>query len=333
MKQPFKLAILGCGTVSKMHLATYQNHHERLEVVAVYDPDPDQAQTVKDIFSVPQAFTSLSEMIREAEWQIAIVCTPTPVHGEAVETLAAAGKQIFMEKPLADSYTEAERIVRLCQQVGVQLAVNQNYRYHYPFFIARDLLQQGKIGKIVNILQQDLIFRQDKGWRITMSRHALSVMGVHWLDGFRYMLDDIPLSITCETSSSEAIDCAGDTDAAIQIRFQKGAMVSYVQSFSSPIKRCETLIIGTEGALVLTHEHVKFYRPGQAEPLEVWDNPYGSTGRPEATFRAMDELLVALETGGEPSNSGRDNLETIHFLEGAYRAADKHQLIDLAEAR
>ena len=327
----FDIAIVGCGNVARMHFDAYAAHPDRVRVVAACDPLREHLDAAREKYGFEWGFGSLEEMIEGADWEVGVVCTPTPVREGTVDTLAGAGRHVFVEKPFADSYEEARRMVRRCDEAGVKLAVNQNFRYHYPFDIARRLIAEGRVGNVVSVVHQNLMFRQDAGWRTRTERHALSVMGIHWLDGFRWMLGDEARSISCETRSSPAIDCAGETDASVQIVFERGAMASYVQSLSSPIGRTETLIIGDEGMLRLDHSGAALFDKGGKEPKEQWEVPYSDARKPEATFEDLDLLLTSLEQEDEPPNSGRDNLKTVALLDGAYRSAGEGRPVLLKE--
>src|SRR5712691_7168336 len=138
--QTYDIAVVGCGGVSPMHFEGYARHPERVRVVAVCDLDPARAQAGAQKWNIPAVFRSVEEMIAGATWEVAVVCTPTPVREAVVNTLAAAGKHLFVEKPMADSLEEARRMVETCSKAGVKLAVDQNFRYHYPFDQARALI-------------------------------------------------------------------------------------------------------------------------------------------------------------------------------------------------
>ena len=304
--EPFNIAIIGCGGVSRMHFDAYLAHPERVNIAAVCDPDSERLARVRQEYGIENVSLSLYGAIEAADWDVAVICTPTPVRTEVALPLAHAGKHLFVEKPLSDSYIEAEDIVAACEGMGVKLAVDQNFRYHYPFAIARDLIQEGRLGKVLSVVHRNLMFRQDSGWRTRCSRHALSVMGVHWLDGFRWILQQEAESILCRIHSSPAIDCAGDTDAAVQLTFREGTAVSYVQSFSSPISKTETLIIGEAAALSLDHRGAALFdRDHRDEPAERWDISADRKQKSEATFQSLNQLLTALEQGTEPDTAAR----------------------------
>jgi UDP-N-acetyl-2-amino-2-deoxyglucuronate dehydrogenase len=328
----FDIALVGCGGVSEMHMQGYARHPERVRVVAACDVDPARAEAAARQWELPAVFPTLEAMVAGADWEVAVVCTPTPVREAVVGVLAAAGKHLFVEKPMADSLAEAERMVAACERARVLLAVDQNFRYHYPFDQAQRLIEEGRLGAVRGIVHQDLFFRQDRGWRVQCPRHALAVMGIHWLDGFRWLLRSEARSVLCRTHRSPAIDCAGETDAHLQIAFDDGVSVAYVQSFSSPFTRTETLIEGDEGWLSLGYGGAAlFQRAAGQQPVERWSNPFAGASKPESTFLCLDQLLTAIETGEEPPNSGRDNLHTVALLDAAYRSAAEQRVVSMDE--
>jgi predicted dehydrogenase len=312
-----EIAMVGCGGVTAMHFDGYLAHPERVRIVAACDPLPERREWAQQTFGVERVYSSLEEMIDGSEWAVGVVCTPTTVRQEMVGTLAAAGKHMLVEKPLADTFDEAERMVKTCAEAGVHLAVNQNFRHHYGFAIARTLVAEGRIGEVYGLAHADLTFRQDRGWRTQMQRHAMSVMGVHWFDGFRYVLGREASWVSCRTSSSPEVECVGETDAFTQVLLDD-VPVSYVQSFSSRLRRTDTVVLGRQGTLNFGYSTVDLLT---RDGTTTWENPYAGKGKPESTFQSLDHLLDALDNGGDPPNSGNDNLRTVALLDAAYESA------------
>lgn len=322
-----RIAIVGCGGISKRHFAAHTAHPERVEIVAACDPLPERQQWARETYGVQHTFGSIAELIGFGGWEAAVVGTPSNVRSEAVKELAAAGKHILVEKPLSDNIAEAREIVDTCESARVVLAVNQNFRDQYSFGVGRELIAAGRIGDVIGIDHQDLTFRQDKCWRLGQQRHALSVMGIHWFDGFRVLLGKEASWLSARTYSSPAIECAGETDAFVQIHFGE-TPVSYVQSFSSSVKRVETLVFGERGTLRLDYGKAVLATPDGEETVV---NPYAGDRYNESMFNSLDRLLTAVETGEEPANSGRDNLRTVALLDAAYRSADERTPVELVE--
>ena len=87
MKQ-FAVAIIGCGNVSRMHFEAYLRHPERIKIAAVCDSIPESIDEVRRVYGIEQGFVALEEMITQAEWEVAIVCTPTPVRKQVVDVVS-----------------------------------------------------------------------------------------------------------------------------------------------------------------------------------------------------------------------------------------------------
>lgn len=319
-----RVAVVGCGVVSDMHFRGYLRRKDRVEVVAAVDPVQERRQHVEKNFGVPRTYGSITALVADADFEIAAVCTPSNIRLSAVRELCAAGKHLHVEKPMAEGLEEARAIVALAGDAGVLLAVDQNFRDHFAFGLARSAIRAGRIGRVIGIEHRELLFREVAGWRAESRHHALSVMGIHWLDGFRYLLDLDADWLVATTWRSPSVTASGETDAIVHLRF--GAVgVNYVQSFSSRVERVETIVLGERGTLALGYGGLEI---ADADGVEMIDNPCGSD-KPMSAYRSLERLLEAIETGSEPTNSGADNLKTLSLLEAAYRSGESGQLVRL----
>lgn len=323
---PFRVAVVGSGNVSDMHFRGYAAHPDRVSVVAAADPLEDRLARVTEMFGVADTFSNVDELLEGSDFSVAVVCTPSNVRVETVEKLARAGKHIMVEKPMADDLVEAQYIVDVCRESEVKLAVDQNFRDHYSFGLAREAIISGAIGTVIGIDHRELMFREVQGWRAQAKHHSLSVMGVHWFDGFRYLLPDDADWLVARTYSSPMTPSSGETDAFVQIHFGQ-ATVNYTQSFSSRFERVETIVIGDAGTLALTYGALDI--SGADGTVTTVQNPYAGDGKPESAYRSLDRLLTAIESHADPSNSGLDNLKTLSLLAASYRSAEMGAPVDL----
>ncbi|MCR8635518.1 Gfo/Idh/MocA family protein [Paenibacillus radicis (ex Xue et al. 2023)] len=322
----YKVGIVGAGGVTELHFVGYKEHPERIEITALCDPNPEALHAKADKYGVPQRFTDLQDFIQNSGIDVAVVCTPTSIRKQIVFPLLEAGLPVFVEKPFSDTLAEATEITEKAQQLGVPISINQNFRRHFPFELIKNKIAEGIIGKVTSILFTNLFFRQDVGWRLECERNALSVMGIHWFDGFRQILGSEAVSVVCQNRSSSAIHCVGETDATVQVVFENNAVATYVQSFSSTINRTEMIVIGETGTIVTLYNKVDLYRKGEKAPSETWDN---QVSREVATYEGLNHLLTSLETGVEAPNSSRDNLNTISILDAAYVSANEQRIVQL----
>jgi predicted dehydrogenase len=328
MLKKYKVGIVGAGGVTELHFVGYKEHPERLEVVALCDPNPEALHAKADKYGVPQRFTDLDDFIKNSGIDAVIVCTPTTIRKQVLFPLIEAGLPIFVEKPFSETFKEAAEIVEKAKQHGVPVCVNQNFRRHFPFQFIKEKLAENCIGKVTQIIFNNIGFRQDSGWRQQCERNALSVMGIHWVDGFRFILGSDAATIVCQTSSSSAINCVGETDATVQVVFENQAFATYVQSFSSPFRRTDMVVIGETGSLAASYGYVELYRRGDKTPSQSWKH---EVSRETAAYEGINNLFHWLESGNEAPNSARDNLKTISMLDGAYISAKEDRIVYLEQ--
>jgi predicted dehydrogenase len=321
----YRIGMVGAGNVTTMHLDGYKERSDTVQVVAMYDLNPEALQQRADAYGIAQKYTSLEHFIEKSNIDAAVVCTPSTVRKQVILPLIQAGIPVFCEKPFAETLEEAIEITEIANKHRVPVCVNQNFRLHYSFDLLKSIIEKGTIGKVVSISFQDMYFRQDVGWRTQCERNSMSVMGVHWFDGFRRILGCEAKKLVCQTHSSSAIDCLGDTEAHVQMVFENDSKVSYIQSFSTPYPKNETIVIGETGMLVANYTSVNLYRKetGGAS-VQSWAN---TTSKAEATFDGLNQLLKSIESGEEASNSANDNLKTIALLEAAYTSAKEQRTV------
>ncbi|MFH5183295.1 Gfo/Idh/MocA family protein [Paenibacillus sp. TAB 01] len=325
MKQ-FKVGLIGAGGVTELHLGGYKDHQERVNIHAICDLNVEALNARADQYGIPNRFTNLTDFIENSGVDVAIVCTPTSIRKQVVFPLLDAGIPLFVEKPFSDTLQDAVEITEKAAQLGIPVSVNQNFRRHYPFEVVKQIVREQTIGKVTAINFNNQFFRQDTGWRLQCERHALSVMGIHWFDGFRQILGSEAVSVASLMTSSSAVQCAGETDATVQLQFENGTIVTYVQSFSSPVRRTDMIVIGETGTLLCNHTSVQLFRRGDEQPSQTWEN---RVSREVATFEGLNHLLVSIETGAEAPNSSRDNLKTVAILDAAYTSAKEQRIVKL----
>jgi predicted dehydrogenase len=324
----YKVGIVGVGGVSELHFVGYKDHPERIEISALCDPNSEALHAKADKYGVPQRFTDLNDFIKNSGVDAVVVCTPTSIRKEILFPIIEAGLPIFCEKPFSDTLAEAAEITEKAKKHGVPITINQNFRRHFPFELVKGIVADGKIGHVTSILFTNLMFRQDVGWRLEEKRHALSVMGIHWFDGFRLILGSEAKSVVAQNRSSSAIHCVGETDGTVQVVFENNTVVTYIQSFSSALSKTEMIVIGETGTIVAANGKVSLYRGKEKTPEQTWEN---NVSREVATFEGINHLFTSIETGVEAPNSSLDNLKTVTLLDAAYVSAEEQRIVDLKQ--
>lgn len=123
-----KIAVVGCGRISKNHFGSIEVHKEDLELVAVCENDPVILEKTMNEYKVP-GFRSLNEMLDRIEIDVVSICTPSGTHSHQTITAAKAGVHIITEKPMATRWKDGVEMVKVCDEANVRLlVVKQNRR-------------------------------------------------------------------------------------------------------------------------------------------------------------------------------------------------------------
>ena len=124
-----KVGVLGAGHLGKIHLRLLQQS-EKYELIGFYDANEAYAQQIATEFNYTY-YSNLEQLLQEAD--VIDIVTPTPAHYECAKMVIDAGKHFFVEKPITNTVEEAEEIMQLASQKGVQGMVGHVERFNPAF--------------------------------------------------------------------------------------------------------------------------------------------------------------------------------------------------------
>ena len=171
-----RVGIVGLGLVSSAHLKGYESH-PRAEIVAVCDTDAERVREFAKIHGIAGTYTSYEEMLRHAAIGAVDIATPTHLHAQMTRMAVEAGKHVHCEKPFSRTVAEGLEATEAAAKAGVKLAVGETYVFVTPHVKARELIDQGEIGRPMQIRHRHgaWVAREqpaipvgplDRGWRI-----------------------------------------------------------------------------------------------------------------------------------------------------------------------
>ncbi len=321
-----RVGIVGAGSISRLHLQGLARHTDSMRAVALCDPDADGLAGRAAEFRVAETYCSLAEMMTKAHLDVAIVCTPTHVRRPVVLPLLEAGIPVLCEKPFAETYAEARQMREDSRRLGVPLAVNQNFRRHFTFAMAKQVLASGRLGRPLHLAQAFLLTRHDTGWRLDRRRYIMSIMSIHWFDGYRFMLGTEPVTVYCRGVNSPATEGGDDTGISVILEFPGGVVACLSESFASFGQTMFCTLDCQEGSLSLGFDRIQEFR-GSGPPTEHV-NPLDKA---EATFLVLDDLVRAHRERRQPETSADDNLKSMRILEAAYQSLQESRVVRLEE--
>lgn len=142
-----KTGIIGCGKVGDFHAKAYAQL-ENSEFTAVCDADLERAKAFAERYNV-HAYSDIAEMIQKEHLDVVSVCTPHPIHCDPAVTAAENGCNVLIEKPLASSLADCDRIIEAGDKNHVTIGTIVQRRFYRPCMRIHEAIEAGKIGKPV----------------------------------------------------------------------------------------------------------------------------------------------------------------------------------------
>lgn len=241
-----RLLILGTGDMARTH-ATAFAEIPGCKIVAAVDNNPENLQRFCHDFGVENQFSSLAEAIEWSAFDAAANVTPDPVHHPTTMQLIDAGKHVFCEKPLAETYPLAQEMADAIGSAGLIGMVNLTYRNSSALQHAHDLVRSGQIGTVRHFeasYSQSWLVGNHWGdwrteprwlWRLSEEHGSLGVLGdvgIHILDFASFGADSQPTAVSCmlKTFNKAPGNRIGDypltanDSALINVELQNGAI-------------------------------------------------------------------------------------------------------------
>ena len=224
-----KLALIGCGRISKRHSELLGlKQIKGAELAAVCDTVLDKAKKIGLQFNVP-AYADMDEMMKNENIDVAVVLTPSGLHAEHVIKLAKYGKDIIVEKPMALTLDDADSMIEECDKNNCRLFIIKQNRFNVPVVKLREAQQAKRFGKLilgtvrVRWARHQQYYDQD-AWRGTwaMDGGVLTNQASHHVDLLEWMMGDVESVFAHATTALADIE-AEDT-AVVTVKFKSGAL-------------------------------------------------------------------------------------------------------------
>jgi predicted dehydrogenase len=193
-KQKLKWGIAGCGRFAEKTFIPAIQMLRKNDVVSLFSNSKERGNDLAKKFGISGSFFDYDEFLKSGI-SCVYVSSANAHHYEQVIKAAKAGKNILCEKPLSVNSTEAEEMVKACEDNGVQLALNYVYRFNPLIRKARELIGGGYIGNLVSInLNFNIDFVPGSNFRFNKSLSgggALRDLGTHMIDLLRFFGGEI----------------------------------------------------------------------------------------------------------------------------------------------
>ena len=348
-----KLAMVGVGSISEIHLAAYQKIEE-FEIYAFCDINSERLAFMGEKYGVTRLYTDISEMLAALpEIDAVDVCTWNAAHAPCSITALRAGKHVFCEKPMATTAKEAEEMKAAADEAGKLLMIGFVRRFGNDCDIVCDFIKDDKLGEIYYAKASYLRRNGNPGgWFANKELSGggpLIDLGVHVIDLARYLMGKpralsvygatfaklgnrsnvkTPKGYTSAGASKNDI-CNCEDLATALIRFEGGAVMAIDASFTLNVKKPDNNVqlFGTKGGVKIASD-VELYTEFCDYLADV--TLQGNTGLDmHAAFCAeLCNFRDAILGVSECRNPAEDGVVMMKILDAIYEsAATGHEVV------
>src|SRR3954449_9235413 len=270
----------------------------------------------------------LDELLADDSLDAVVLATPVPTHGPLAERVLRAGKHCFVEKPLAQSVAEAERVVAAAEETGRTLMVGHLLEYHPGVAKLKEIADAGELGRIHYIYSN----RLNLG-KLRADENALWSLGAHDVSVLLHLAGEEPSE--CHAFGESYMRAGVEDVVFCYLRFPSGLAAHLHLSWLDPHKERRLTIVGSRR--MATFDDMELERKVTVYD-KGFDQDYRSYGEYIARSgdgwspRVSNEEPLRIECrhfvdrirdGGEPRSGGESGLRVVRVLEALQRSLEE----------
>jgi 2-hydroxy-4-carboxymuconate semialdehyde hemiacetal dehydrogenase len=313
MSKTIKVALAGAGAFGIKHLDGIKNI-DGVEVVSLIGREFDKTKEVADKYGIAHVTTNLADSLALPEVDAVILCTPTQMHASQSIACLKAGKHVQVEIPLADSWKDAEEVVRLSKESGKVAMCGHTRRFNPSHQWVNKKIKAGEFN-IQQLDVQTYFFRRTNmnalGQARSWTDHLLWHHAAHTVDLFAYQSGSpIVKANAVQGPIHSSLGIA--MDMSIQLQAANGAICTLSLSFNNdgPLGTYFRYI-GDTGTYLARYDDLY---TGKEEQIDVSNVDVSMNG-----IELQDrEFFAAIKEGREPNSSVAQVLpcyKVLHNLE------------------
>lgn len=316
-----RVVVCGCGHWGKNLVRNFA----ALDVLAgVSDPNAATAQKFSEEFSVP-AFT-WNEVLESKDVTAVAIAAPAELHTVLGVGAMQAGKHAYIEKPLALTREDGEKLIRASQETGRQLMVGHLLQYHPAFLELKRRVGAGELGRLQYIYSNRLSLG-----KVRREENVLWSFAPHDISMILSLVGEEPSEVR-STFSPILHDEIADT-VQVQLGFPSGVRGHVFASWLHPFKEQKLVVVGDQGMAVLDDraswaEKLTLYRH-QIEWRDGMPTPNAADAEPiplpesEPLKLECQHFVDCIENGTQPRTDGKEALRVLNVLLAADPGAGK----------
>lgn len=327
-----RVGLLGSGYMGRTYAECMAKYNTRTQLVAV--SGGRRAPGLADDYDVDYVAT-YEEMLARQDIDAVLIATPHSLHREQVVLAAQAGKHVLVEKPMSTSVADCTAMIDACRSAGVMLEVIQTLRFRGTLARAKQLIEDGRIGKVWMIrgqsLRQDYVVDTASWAALPENGGAVLDMGVHNFDIMRFLTGAEVTTVFSHITTYGDSPAPG-MSAQTQLVFDTGMAAQQWTSFEFHARRMTDsqhlyVVSGEKGMLDIDGYGKLALCTPDGEEL-IWEQPaIDFVNRPlepsrlEAFYSQIQAFVDDILDGRPPTVSGEDGRAAVAVVEAAWQSA------------
>lgn len=272
-----RAAVIGCGTISGMHLESITALSDLAELTAVCDIKEERAKKASELYG-GRVYTDYHKMFEEEKLDAIHICLPHYLHDVVAREALEHGIHVLSEKPMSITYDGAVQTVELAEQLHLQYGVILQCRYNTPSQHIKKRIEDGRLGKVksarvVLTWNRPDAYYSESDWKGTWDKEGGGVIinqTIHSLDLANWFIDDevSDLQASLHNRLHEGIEVEDTAEGVIQ--YCNGTrMMFYASNNYVCDEPIEIRMVCEHGKAVFTYEHAEImYDDGSEERIQ-----------------------------------------------------------------
>ena len=238
MTEKLNIALIGCGSWGK-NIA--RNLHQIGTLACIYDTDQNLLQKINQKFNLPTY--TINDIFKNEKIQALVIASAAKTHKDLAEEALLNNKDVFIEKPFCLSLSDATNLSKLAIKKNRVLMVGHLLNYHNAFIKMKDLINEGKLGKIKNIRAHRLALGA-----IRSHESVVYDLAAHDISMILSITQELPVEIS--THSIHHNSNIGPDAISVKLSFKAGTTALVNCDWMCPYKEHKFSVIGSKGSLV-----------------------------------------------------------------------------------
>src|SRR5216117_306852 len=327
--EPLRVACIGMGWWSDV-LADAIKRSKKLRIVACYTRSEDKRRTFAAKYGCTAA-SSYDAVLKDRGIEAIVNTTPNDAHLETTRAAAAAGKHVFLDKPIANIVSEGRAITEACRKAGVVLALGYQRRRESHFRWIRQQIDAGVFGRLVNAeanISRDRLGKVDlNSWRYQAAGMPGGVMlqiGIHYIDVLEFLIG--PVHAVRGHLAQLVLPGDNPDVASLILEHENGALSTVNASYASASEYYLMNIYGKDAtAYYDLHNGLRLLKRGEDRPADV-------PGAKIDTFvEELEEFAAAVRGNGKPEVGGDYATTSLAVVRAGILSAREGRRVEVAE--